>query len=299
MRSSFRRSLPRAGPWTRTRRISSPACSQSVVAYGTARRAQSFGRPIAGKTGTTNAVQGRLVRRLLDGHRGGGVGRLRRCSAARSERIRRGDRASRVDRVHEGGARGASADGVLPPEHHRDGARRSFDGPARSRRGQRRRRRIPGRHGTDGNGASAGRGRAEAATTAAYGQCHAARRRCGPRRAAAVLGVAVRRGTLACGCSPPAALLARGRVRRGSSAPGGALAGAFARSRGKRAAGRATFCRLAMSEAPLDVHDAHGRPGPARGRDCPSRSGRRTAEWRAMSLERENHTRRGRVSRRL
>ena len=77
----------------------------SVIDHGTAARAKSLGPPARRQDGDVERPEGHVVRRVLRGHRGRHVGRLRRRASARRRRAGRGHRAAGVDVVHEGRAR--------------------------------------------------------------------------------------------------------------------------------------------------------------------------------------------------
>ena len=62
---------------------------EGVVQGGTATVVREVGKPIAGKTGTTNDGKGRLVHRLLAGSRGRPLSRLRQAAQSRQGRARR------------------------------------------------------------------------------------------------------------------------------------------------------------------------------------------------------------------
>ncbi len=116
---------------------------EGVVQRGTATVVRKVGKPIAGKTGTTNEEKRRLVRRLLAGSRRRRLSRPRQAAADRARRDRRRTGGPDRHRVHARGA-GRQAGGAVPGAgRHQAGSRRRQDRHAR-RGGGHRRQRDPG-----------------------------------------------------------------------------------------------------------------------------------------------------------
>ena len=94
----------------------------SVIDHGTGVRAKSLGRPLAGKTGTSNGPKDTWFAGY-SADIAASCGSATTTGAARQRRAGRGDGAAGVDGVHEGGARGQAARRVLAPAGRRDGRR--------------------------------------------------------------------------------------------------------------------------------------------------------------------------------
>ena len=100
---------------------------EGVVQRGTGKAAQEIGKPLAGKTGTTNDSKDTLVRRLLARSGRGGVRRLRPAPADGQEGDRRQPGPADLDRGHAGGARGPAGDAVPHAARAQPGAGRRGD----------------------------------------------------------------------------------------------------------------------------------------------------------------------------
>ena len=93
---------------------------EGVVQRGTGTVVKAVGKPIAGKTGTTNDWPRRLVCRLHPRPRRRGLYRLRRSGQPRRRRDRRPSVGADLPRLHDGGAEGQAGDRVPHPAGHAD-----------------------------------------------------------------------------------------------------------------------------------------------------------------------------------
>ena len=102
----------------RARPSRSSTMLQGVVQRGTGTAVKAVGKPIAGKTGTTNDWQRRVVCRLHARSRRRRLCRLRRSGQPRRRRDRRAPRGADLPRLHDGGAEGRAGDRVPHPARH-------------------------------------------------------------------------------------------------------------------------------------------------------------------------------------
>ena len=135
---------------------------QGVVERGTGRSIAVIGKPLAGKTGTSERIQRRLVRRLLAGFGLRRVRRLRQSPHPGQARTRRHRRRADLPRFHEGRLGRCSGDAVPRAAGYRIRLGRSHHGRARSggvAHGDRRGVQSRDRAGRSGRAAATGRGR--------------------------------------------------------------------------------------------------------------------------------------------
>ena len=113
---------------------------QGVVNYGTGKAIRDMGvtAPVAGKTGTTNNGDGRLVRRLHADARRRHLVRLRHAATDQHECVRRPTRRAGVGGVLSGGMARATRLGVRRAGRHGVGGGRSAERRVRDASGVRR-----------------------------------------------------------------------------------------------------------------------------------------------------------------
>ena len=103
---------PRADRRSGRRRSRSSTMMQGVVQRGTGTAVKAVGKPIAGKTGTTNDWQDAWFVGFTPDLAAGVYSRLRRAGQSRLERDRRPSRGADLPRFHDRGAEGRAGQGV-------------------------------------------------------------------------------------------------------------------------------------------------------------------------------------------